>query len=46
MADQIILVTIYAKTEQSDISPEGIRELIEEILGDQETNGDEDDPST
>lgn len=28
-----LLVTIYSKTEQSDISPDDIRRIIEEELG-------------
>jgi mRNA-degrading endonuclease RelE of RelBE toxin-antitoxin system len=31
MADVVILVTLYAKTEQSDISPAQIRRLLEDL---------------
>ena len=32
LADHIVLVTVYSKTEQSDISPDAIRRAIEDIL--------------
>ncbi len=32
LADYIVLVTVYSKTEQSDISPDAIRRAIEDIL--------------
>jgi mRNA-degrading endonuclease RelE of RelBE toxin-antitoxin system len=32
MADAVFLLTIYAKTEESDISPEKIRQLLETIV--------------
>lgn len=32
LAESVILVTIYSKTEQTDIAPERIRALIDEIL--------------
>lgn len=31
LADAIILVTIYSKTEQTDISPENIRQILKEL---------------
>ena len=31
LADRVVLLTIYAKTEQIDISPEEIRRVLEEI---------------
>ncbi len=32
LADYIVLVTVYSKTEQPDISPDAIRRAIEDIL--------------
>lgn len=34
MADRVILVTIYSKTEQTDISPESIRRILADLLPD------------
>jgi len=32
LADSVILITIYSKTQQSNISPEAIRLVLEEIV--------------
>ena len=32
LADRVVLLTIYAKTEQTDISPEEIGQVLQEIL--------------
>lgn len=32
LADRVILLTIYSKTDQSDIAPEKIRQLVESLL--------------
>jgi mRNA-degrading endonuclease RelE of RelBE toxin-antitoxin system len=43
LVDSIILLTLYSKTEQSDISPEAIRQVLEEItsLDDDESDNSE-----
>jgi mRNA-degrading endonuclease RelE of RelBE toxin-antitoxin system len=40
LVDSVILLTIYSKTAQTDISPEEIRRVLEEITPPNE-NGDE-----
>lgn len=39
LADEVILVTIYSKTQQADISVEKIRQILEELL----SSSDEDE---
>jgi len=36
MADRVILLTIYSKTQQVNISPQEIRQLVDEITSDDE----------
>lgn len=32
LADRVVLLTIYSKTDQDDIAPEKIRQLVESLL--------------
>ncbi len=32
VVDSVILLTIYSKTEQTDISPDEIRQVLHEVL--------------
>lgn len=41
LADRVILLTIYSKTEQTDISPDEIRQVLQELLPD---DTEEDNP--
>ena len=43
MVDSIILLTIYSKTEQTDISPEAIRQVLEEIEASDDDPDESDD---
>lgn len=41
LVDSVLLVTIYSKTEQTDISPEEIRRIVEELLPPSDDESDE-----
>jgi len=40
LADSVILLTIYSKTEQSDISPDQIRRVIDIVITDEAESDD------
>jgi mRNA-degrading endonuclease RelE of RelBE toxin-antitoxin system len=41
LADHVILLTIYSKSDQSDISIGAIRQILEEVLSEFENENDE-----
>lgn len=41
LADQIILVSVYSKTEQTDMSPDSIREALENLTWVDDDNHDD-----
>src|SRR5687768_9250969 len=43
LIDSIILLTLYSKTEQSDISPEAIRQVLEEVTSPEDDESDDSD---
>ena len=36
LADSVVLITIYSKTEQANITPEKIRQILKDLLSDSE----------
>ena len=45
LVDSIILLTLYSKTEQSNISPEAIRQVLEEVVSPDDDESDDSDES-
>lgn len=41
VADEVFLLKVYAKTEQTDISPDEIKRIVEEMLPSDESENDE-----
>ena len=43
LVDNVVLITIYSKSRQTDISPDAIRRMLEEISLDEDDPGEEED---